>query len=157
MMFASLAAGLPLPLINLVAAVIYYYINKKKSRFVRFHILQSLISQIPISILNAGLVGWFIRNMVMDAGFSSAFQGYAIAVVIANIVYFIFSIIAAVKARKGLFYYFLFFGAYSYQKVFKKGGSYDKEEIYTNQAHLKCKNYEQASPDIIILLSVSLH
>ena len=27
MMFAALAAGLPLPIINLIAAIIYFYIN----------------------------------------------------------------------------------------------------------------------------------
>jgi len=42
MMFAALAAGLPLPIINLIAALVYFYINKGKSRFVRFHSLQSL-------------------------------------------------------------------------------------------------------------------
>ena len=40
-------------------------------------------------------------------------------VVIANILYFAFSIVAAIKARKGQFYYFLFFGKISYQAVFK--------------------------------------
>ncbi len=56
MMFGALAAGLPLPIINLIAAVVYYYINKGKSRFVRFHALQSLYSQIPTTLMNAGLV-----------------------------------------------------------------------------------------------------
>ncbi len=56
MMFAALAAGLPLPILNLIAAVIYYYVNKGKSRFVKFHALQSLYSQIPTTLMNAGLV-----------------------------------------------------------------------------------------------------
>ena len=34
MMFAALGAGLPLPIINLIAAVIYYYINKSASSVV---------------------------------------------------------------------------------------------------------------------------
>ena len=36
MMFAALASSLPLPIINLIAAIVYYYINRKKSRFVHF-------------------------------------------------------------------------------------------------------------------------
>ena len=36
-----------------------------------------------------------------------------------NLVYVVFSIIAAVKARKGEFYYFLFFGSYAYDVVYK--------------------------------------
>jgi len=38
--------------------------------------------------------------------------------ILANLIYFVFSIIAVVKARKGKFYYFLFFGKYSYEQVF---------------------------------------
>ncbi|MEX2597058.1 MAG: hypothetical protein WEC59_09050, partial [Salibacteraceae bacterium] len=41
MMFAAVASALPLPVINLIAAIIYYYVNRRKSRFVHFHSLQS--------------------------------------------------------------------------------------------------------------------
>jgi hypothetical protein len=34
MMFAAHAIGLPLPIISLVAAIIYLYLNRKTSRFV---------------------------------------------------------------------------------------------------------------------------
>ena len=44
MMFAAVAVGLPLPIINLIAAVVYYFVNRKKSRFIHFHCLQSLLS-----------------------------------------------------------------------------------------------------------------
>jgi len=46
MMFATWVVGLPLPVLNLIAAVIYFYVNKKSSRFVAFHALQSLLSQV---------------------------------------------------------------------------------------------------------------
>ncbi|MBT3421771.1 MAG: DUF4870 domain-containing protein, partial [Bacteroidetes bacterium] len=61
MMFASMAIGLPLPILNLVASIIYYYLNKAKGRFVRFHTLQSLLSQLPLTLLNAGGIFWLIR------------------------------------------------------------------------------------------------
>lgn len=32
MMFAALATSLPLPIINLIAAIVYYYINRKKRK-----------------------------------------------------------------------------------------------------------------------------
>ncbi len=44
MMFAALAAGLPLPIINVIASLIYYFVNRKKSPFVHFHCLQSFLS-----------------------------------------------------------------------------------------------------------------
>jgi uncharacterized Tic20 family protein len=118
MMFATLAVGLPLPLINLVAAFIYLYLNRKTSRFVHFHSLQSLYSQIPVTVLNAGLVVWLIVILVNDFTFGSEFKGYAIMVGVANLIYLIFSLLAAAKARKGLFYYFIFFGRLAYHRAY---------------------------------------
>ncbi|HHZ64591.1 MAG TPA: DUF4870 domain-containing protein [Flavobacteriales bacterium] len=120
MMFAAVAAGLPLPIINLIASIVYYSINKSKSRFVHFHALHSLFAQIPTSILNAGLVFWTVRIFFFHSWeVNDYYIGYIWMVVIANLLYFIFSIIAAVKSRKGQFYYFLFFGRLSYQIVYR--------------------------------------
>jgi len=119
MMFATSAIGIPLPLLNLVAAVIYYFVNRNKGKFVQFHTLQSLYSQIPVTLLNSGLVAWTIVNFVRDLDFTSFFWGYLVMVAIANLVYFIFSIIGAVKARNGIFYYFLFFGKIAYHQVYQ--------------------------------------
>lgn len=119
MMFATAALGLPLPILNLVAAIIYYYVNKSKGRFVQFHTLQSLYSQIPVTLLNIGLVVWVITNLVKDYTFTEVFWGYLVMVAVANLVYLIFSIIGAVQARKGLFYYFLFFGKAAYAQVYR--------------------------------------
>jgi uncharacterized membrane protein len=123
MMFAALGAGLPLPILNLVAAVIYYFVNKGKSLFVRFHALQSLLSQLPTTLLNAGAVFWGLRIVLLDYAFTDVFKGYLWMAAIANILYIIFSIIGAVKAKKGEMYYFLFFGRLSYQAVYKKRAS----------------------------------
>lgn len=129
MMFASLAAGLPLPIINLIAAVIYFYINKAKSKFVRFHAYQSLISQIPTTLVNAGLVFWTVRLFLYDRdvfrdffAFGSEYDlywGYLVMVIIANFIYIIFSLVAAFKARKGQFFYFLFFGRMAYHYAYQ--------------------------------------
>jgi uncharacterized membrane protein len=120
MMFASIGAGLPLPIINLIASIVYYYINKSNSRFIRFHSLQSLISQIPVTLLNAVLVFWTIRIIIYSSiEFDQLYFGYLATVVISNFIYFIFSIIGAVQARKGKFYYFIFFGKIAYEQVFR--------------------------------------
>ena len=130
MMFAAMGAGLPLPIINLIAAVIYYYINKSKSRFVNFHSYQAMMSQIPTSLLNAGLTFWGIRIVVSeDWVFSNEFKGYVVMVIIANLLYIIFSIIAAIKARKGRFYYFMFFGKLAYHKTYAVRIEQEKETI----------------------------
>ena len=60
MMFASLALGLPIPLLNLIASVIYFFVNRKNGDFVAFHALQALLSHIPVVLLNAGVIGWLV-------------------------------------------------------------------------------------------------
>jgi uncharacterized membrane protein len=119
MMFATSALGLPLPILNLVAAIIYYFVNRDKGKFVQFHTLQSLYSQIPVTLLNSGLLAWTIVNFVKDFDFTSIYWGYLVMVGVANLVYFIFSIVGAVKARKGIFYYFVFFGKVAYHQVYR--------------------------------------
>lgn len=130
MMFAALGAGLPLPIINLIAAVIYYFINKSNSRFVNFHSYQSMMSQLPTSVLNAIAIFWGLRIVLTDEWvLSNNFKGYVIMVIIANILYIIFSIIAAVQARKGRFYYFMFFGKLAYHKMYAIKEEEQKAEI----------------------------
>lgn len=133
MMFAALATSLPVPIINLIAAIVYYYVNRKKGRFIHFHCLQSLLSQLPTTVVNWGLLYWllqifFFENLEVSDGFYS-YLGFA---VLANLLYFVFSVIAAIRARKGIFMYFLFFGSYAYQCVYATSNSlnYDNE---TNQ------------------------
>lgn len=121
MMFAAVAVALPLPIINLLAAVIYYYVNRRKSRFIHFHSLQSLLSQLPTTFMNWGLLYWCIHIWILDrAEVNDYFYAYLFTVIIANILYFTFSLVAAAKARRGRMYYFLFFGKLSYEAVFSK-------------------------------------
>ena len=121
MMFASLATSLPFPVINLIAAVVYYYVNRKKSRFIHFNCLQSLLSQLPTTLVNWILLYWalqifFFENYEVNDYFY-AYLGFS---VLANLIYFVCSIVAAVRARKGVFMYFILFGPYAYQQVYSK-------------------------------------
>ncbi|MGL1902577.1 MAG: DUF4870 domain-containing protein [Fibrobacterales bacterium] len=125
MMFAVLAVGLPLPILNLIAAVIYYFVNRKKSKFVHFHVLQSLISQLPTSIANVALVGWTVQifyhsSTTVQLEFSNHYIGYLFMTIILNMGYVILSITAAIRARKGRMMYMLFFGKISYHFAFRK-------------------------------------
>jgi uncharacterized membrane protein len=125
MMFAAVAVALPLPVINLVAALVYYYSNRRKSRFIHFHAIQSLLSQIPTTLLNWGLLAWLIQIWFFhNLETSQFFWGYLITVVVANLMYFIFSLIGAARARKGRMFYFLFFGKLSYEMVFSKSSTF---------------------------------
>jgi len=120
MMFASIGAGLPLPIINLIASVIYYFVNSKKSRYIKFHCHQSLFSQLPTSLMNAGLMFWLFQIFIYDNWeYNNNFVGYAVMVGVFNLAYFVLSIVGAVKARKGQVYYFLFFGRLAYSHAYK--------------------------------------
>ena len=130
MMFAAFAIGLPLPVINLIAAIIYYYINRKKSRFIHFHALQSLLSQIPTTLINWGLVIWAVTIFFSKSSFSNEFWAYAIFAGLCTLVYVIMSFIAAFRAREGKMYYFLFFGKIAYSVAFQKKAEIKTPEIY---------------------------
>jgi len=133
MMFAAWGAGLPLPLLNLIAAVIYFFINKKQSRFVAFHAYQSLITQIPISILNAGVVFWLIAILFFKyLSFDPPFFIYLFFVIFWNLIYTIFSLVACAKARKGQFYYFIFFGRIAFEQYYGEKAQRKKEKEVKN-------------------------
>lgn len=143
MMFAALATSLPLPIINLIAATIYYYVNRKKGRFIHFHCLQSLLSQLPTTLVNWGLLYWvlqifFFENLAVSDWFY-AYLGFAIT---ANLIYFVFSIIAAIRARKGIFMYFLFFGSYAYHQVYASSNVL----AYDNEPNQNTKEQRQNTP-----------
>ena len=129
MMFAAMAVGLPLPVVNLIAAIIYYYLNRGKSRFVHFHSLQSLLSQLPTTLLNWGIVYIAIRVLFYEDEFTDVHKGYVLMTAVANVLYFIFSIIGAIQARKGKFYYFIFFGEIAYKYVYTKRERQDSSPV----------------------------
>jgi len=132
MMFATSAAGLPLPFLNFLASLFYYYFIKNTSRFTHFHSLQSLLSQIPVSIFNGIAVVGIVRVFYFDFSMSDTFIGYLIAVAFANFIYIVFSLIAAFKAYKGRMYYFIFFGQIAYNQAFKYRGE-QEEKIVENR------------------------
>ena len=128
MMFASIAIGLPLPIINLIASTIYLFMgNVQKSRFVKFHAYQSLLSQIPITIINVIGVVWFIILVSNNFIFTKEFYTYLIILGISNLIYFIISLYASTKAKQGRFFYFLFFGKIVYHIVFLKKNNENKK------------------------------
>ena len=105
MMFASLAIGLPIPLLNLIASVIYFLVNRKTSPFVAFHALQALLTHIPVVLLNAGVVAWLITNLATHAASWAWFLWYLFFTVLVNLTYIVWSIVALIHASKGRFFY----------------------------------------------------
>ncbi len=117
MMFASLAIGVPIPLLNLIASVIYFLVNRKTSSFVAFHALQALLTHIPVVILNAGVVAWLIANLVTHAPWA-AFLWFLFFTILVNLTYIVWSIVALVNASKGRFFYMPVFGRISVARYY---------------------------------------
>jgi uncharacterized membrane protein len=137
MMFASLAIGLPIPLVNLIASVIYFFVNRKNSLFAAFHSLQALLTHIPVVLLNAGMVGWLIGNLVVKAGYAPGFFWYLFFTILANLAYIIWSIVALVRARKGRFVYFPLIGRFCFGRYY--GPNAEKRH--------KAKQWENKPPE----------
>ncbi|KOS04872.1 hypothetical protein AM493_01565 [Flavobacterium akiainvivens] len=57
----AVIAGLPLPIINVIASVIFYLSNRKASYYVRWHSLQALIAQAVVMPFNSIALAWTIR------------------------------------------------------------------------------------------------
>jgi uncharacterized Tic20 family protein len=129
MMFATTAIGLPLPIINMIASIVYYFVNRSKGKFVEFHSLQSMYSQLIISVFNNFIVIWAIVNLVKHNPFTNNFWGFTIAIGVFNVIYLIFSIIGAVRAHRGRFYYFMFFGRLAFIQVYKKREEFQEKPV----------------------------
>ncbi len=132
MMFAALAVGLPLPIINVLASVIYYFTNRNKGRFVKFHTLQALLSQIPTTIINLGFTYWTIRLLFSNFEVNQYYWGYLCMAIIANLWYAISCILGAIRAKQGRMFYMLFFGIIAYKQVFTIKGGIDNNNNYPN-------------------------
>ncbi|MDG5816305.1 DUF4870 domain-containing protein [Chitinispirillales bacterium ANBcel5] len=129
MMFGALGAGLPIPFLSLIAAIIYHYLNSKTSKFVGFHSLQSLLTESIISVFNGVAVIWTIFILFTERSFNSTFYSFLLFTLFWNLIYIVFSIIACIAARKGKFYYYLVFGRLAFNHYYNPKKETPKAEM----------------------------
>lgn len=110
MSLVAVAVGLPLPIVNLIATLVFFLSNRKATYFVRWHCTQALLSQFVLVILNSVLFWWTISIITDRREISNAYFGYLIPVVLFNITELIANIYAAIQVRKGRHIAFYFFG-----------------------------------------------
>lgn len=101
MSLLAVMAGLPFPIVNLAATLIFYFANKRKTYFVRWHCTQALISQLPLFLTNTILFWWTIRMIFGTVTLSSFYFAYLFTVILFNLVDVLATIITAVKVRRG--------------------------------------------------------
>ncbi len=110
MSLVALVAGLPLPIINLIATFFFYIANRKSTYFVRWHCTQALISQAALLCMNSFGFWWTVSIVFGDEQVSNRYFAYLITAFCFNIFEFISTIYCAVESRKGKFVKQFFFG-----------------------------------------------
>ena len=118
MSVVSVMAGTFLPIVNFIAAVIFYLGSRKGSYFVRWHAIQSALGQTVLIPFNSFAFAWTIRVLfngfpfeqmehqesffmdnILDASY--AYWGFIAFVLLLNIIEFFVTIYAAINVRKG--------------------------------------------------------
>ncbi|AWW30708.1 hypothetical protein DN752_11540 [Echinicola strongylocentroti] len=102
MSLIAVIAGLPLPIINLLATLIFYLGNRKGTYFVRWHCTQALVSQFSLFIINTIGFWWTLSLIFKDTELSNMYIAYMIMVMLANLTEFIVTIYSAIQIRKGI-------------------------------------------------------
>ena len=110
MSLIAIIAGLPLPIINLIATLLFYLGNRKATYFVRWHCTQALLSQLSMLFINSYGFWWAVSIIFSDETITSRFIAYIIVALIFNITEFVATIYTAIKTRKGIHVEWWFYG-----------------------------------------------
>jgi len=101
MSLIAVIAGMPLPIINLLATLLFYFGNRKSTWFVRWHCTQTLLSQLTVLVMNSVGFSWTLSVLFGNAVLTNAYIGYMITILLFNIAEFVITMNAAVKTRRG--------------------------------------------------------
>ena len=110
MSLIALIAGLPLPIINLIATLIFYVGNRKGTYFVRWHCTQALLSQLSMLFINSFGFWRTISIIFTDEIITSKYIAYIIVALFFNLTEFIATIYTAIQTRKGIHVEWWFYG-----------------------------------------------
>jgi uncharacterized membrane protein len=110
MSLVFIMAGLPLPIVNLIASLIFYFGNRKSGYFVRWHCTQTLLSQVSLLIINSTGFWWTVSIIFGGEEITSGYIAYLLTALIFNLLDFGSTIYAAIQTRKGVHVKWFFFG-----------------------------------------------
>lgn len=110
MSLVAIIAGLPFPIVNLIATLIFYVGNRKSTYFVRWHCTQALLSQLSMLFINSFGFWWTVLIIFTDETITSKYIGYILAAIIFNLAEFIATIYTAIQTRKGIHVEWWFYG-----------------------------------------------
>jgi uncharacterized Tic20 family protein len=110
MSLVAFIAGLPLPIVNLIATFIFYMGNRKGTYFVRWHCTQALLSQLSMLFINSYGFWWTVSIVFSDEEITNRYIAYIIVAVLYNLAEFIATIYTAIATRKGKHVSWWFYG-----------------------------------------------
>ena len=93
--------GLPFPIVNLIATIIFFLANRRQTYFVRWHCMQALVSQLPLFCTNSILFWWTVRVLIGWTSLSSFYFAYLFTVLLFNLIDFIATIHTMIAVRQG--------------------------------------------------------
>ena len=111
MSLIAVIAGLPFPILNLLATFFFFIGNRKGTYFVRWHCIQALISQLFLLIINSIGFVWSMSIIFSVRVITNEYIAYIAAIIISNIADFIATVYSAVKTRKGVHVEWWFYGS----------------------------------------------
>lgn len=103
-------AGLPFPIVNLLATLFFYLANRKGTFFVRWHCTQALLSQFSILLINSFGFWWTLSIIFGHETVSNNFIAYIMVLLVFNIAELILTIYTAINTRKGIHVEWWFYG-----------------------------------------------
>lgn len=101
MSLIAIMGGLPLPIINLIATLVFYIGNLKGTYFVRWHCIQALLSQLFLLPFNSVGFWWTISIIFTSESITNSYIAYILTIFIFNLTEFVGTIYTAVATRNG--------------------------------------------------------
>ncbi len=111
MSLIAIIVGAPLPILNLLATIIFYLSNRKSTYFVRWHCTQALLSQLSMLFINSIGFWWTISIFFTSETITNKYIAYMISAIIFNIAEFFVTLYALIQTRKGLHVEWWFYGS----------------------------------------------
>jgi uncharacterized membrane protein len=102
--------GVPLPITNLIATILYMVLNRNSSYFVRWHCTQVLLSQLVTFFINSSLFWWTIKIIFTEKQFTKEYFILLVFVLVFNLIELISTIYTAIKIREGKHLKWFIFG-----------------------------------------------
>jgi len=111
MSLVAMIAGLPLPIINLVATFAFFMSNRKGTYFVRWHCMHALLSQLSLFLMNSFGFWWAMTIIFTPAALSNKFIAYILTILVFNLAELVATIYTSIQTRKGIHVEWWFFGS----------------------------------------------